>query len=91
MSIFWRNLFERGICFVRDLLDENGKFFSLEKFQHKYNVHLNYLQYFLLIAAIPNHLKRDAMENVIPNRSILEEVFLRSILVISLITNNATD
>ena len=40
--------------------------------QHS-NVHLNYLQYFQLIAAIPNHLKKHSMENVIPDRSILEE------------------
>ena len=66
-SIFWRNLFERGICFVRDLLDKNGQFLSLEKFQLKYNAH------FQLIAAIPNHLKKNAMENVIPDGSILEE------------------
>ena len=46
VSIFWRNLFERGICSVSDLLDENGKFLSLGNFQLKYNVHLNYLQYF---------------------------------------------
>ena len=48
-------------------------FQSLEKFQLKYNVHLNYLNYFQLIAAIPNHLKKGAIENVIPDRSILEE------------------
>ena len=25
-SIFWRDLFERGICFVHDLLDENAMY-----------------------------------------------------------------
>ena len=24
-SIFWVHLFEKGICFIEDLLDENGK------------------------------------------------------------------
>ena len=42
-------------------------------FQLKYNVHLNYLQYFQLIAAIHNHVQKNAMENVIPDRDILEE------------------
>ena len=28
-SIFWAHLFEKGICFVQHLLDENGKFFTL--------------------------------------------------------------
>ena len=72
--------FERGICFVRDLLDENEKFLSLENFQLKYDVHLNYLQYFQLIAAIRNHLKKNAMQNVIPDRSILEECVFFSYL-----------
>ena len=72
-SIFCCDLFERGICFVHDLLDENGKFLSLEKVQLKYNVRLNYLQYFQLIAAIPSHLKKIAMETDITDRSILEE------------------
>ena len=65
--------FEQGICFVHGLLDENGKILSLEKVQLKYNVHLNYLQYFQLIAAIPNHLKKNAMETAKTDRSILEE------------------
>ena len=58
---------------LHDLLDENGKFLSLEKVQLKYNVRLNYLQYFQLIAAIPSHLKKIAMETDITDRSILEE------------------
>ena len=34
-SIYWKHLFEKEICFVHDLLDENGKFLSLEDFQFK--------------------------------------------------------
>ena len=48
-SIFWAHLFEKGICFVEDLLDENGNFLSLDDLQVKYNIHLNFLQYFQLI------------------------------------------
>ena len=40
-SIFWAYLFEKGICFIRDLLDENGKFLSLDDYQVKYDVHLH--------------------------------------------------
>ena len=40
-SIFWAHLFEKGICFVQDLLDENGKVLSLEDLQLKYKVQLN--------------------------------------------------
>ena len=41
-SIFWAHLFEKGICFVQDLSDENGKFLSLEDLQVKYNFQLNF-------------------------------------------------
>ena len=34
-SIYWKHLFEKGLCFVHDLLDENGNFLSLEDFQFK--------------------------------------------------------
>ena len=57
-SIFWAHLFEKEICFFQDLLDENGKFLSLDDLQVKYNAHLNFLQYFQLIAAIASYLRK---------------------------------
>ena len=51
-------LLQKGIYFVQDLLNRDGKFLSLKNFQRKYDVQLNYLKYFQLIAAIPNYLKR---------------------------------
>ena len=76
-SIFWAHLFEKGICFVQDLLDENGKFLSLEDLQVKYNVQLNFFQYFQLIAAIPSGLKKTVQEITLTKRDILkiQEVF----------------
>ena len=47
----------KGFFFVQDLLSKDGKFLSLENMQRKYNVQLNYVKYFQLIAAIPNYLK----------------------------------
>ena len=72
-SILWAHLSEQGICFVRDLLDKNGKFLSLENVQRKYNVHLNFFQYFQLIAAIPSYLKKYAQETAVTSRKILNE------------------
>ena len=60
--IFWAHLFEKGICFVQDLLDQNGKFLSLEDLQVKCNVQLNFFQYFQLTAAIPSGLKKTTQE-----------------------------
>ena len=45
-SIFWKSLLEKGIYFVQDLLNRDGKFLSLENIQKKYNVQLNYFQIF---------------------------------------------
>ena len=72
-SIFWTHLSEQGICFVHDLLDNNGRFLSLENVQRKYNVHLNFFQYFQLIAAIPNYLKKNAQETAATSRDIRNE------------------
>ena len=72
-SIFWKYLFEKGIYFVQDLLNKDGKFPSLENMQRKHNVQLNNLQYFQLIAAIPNYLKRIAQPTAVTNRNTLEE------------------
>ena len=72
-SIFWAHLFEKGICFVQDLLDKNGKFLSVDDLQVKYNVHLNFLQYFRFIAAIPTCLKKAAQEIAVTKRDILKE------------------
>ena len=35
-SIVWRYLFEKGIYFVQDLLNKEGKFLCLENMQRKY-------------------------------------------------------
>ena len=73
-SIYWKHLFEKGICFVHDLLDENGKFLFLEDFQLKYNVQLGFMQYFQLLAAIPSVLKKQAFASAVPDRSNLGEL-----------------
>ena len=87
-SIFWKCLLKKGIYFVQDLLDgDAGKFLSLENIQRKYNVQLNYLKYFQLIAAIPNYLKRKAQTTAVTNRKIFEEwdtVYLSENQIISL-------
>ena len=72
-EITMENKSEQGICFVHDLLDNNGKFLSLENVQRKYNVHLNFFQYFQLIAVIPSYLKKKAQETAVTNRDMLNE------------------
>ena len=67
------HVFEKGICFIPDLLDENGKFLSLNDLQVKYDVHLNFLQYFQVIAAIPSCLKKAAQEIAVTERLLKEQ------------------
>ena len=46
---------------------------SLDDLQGEYDVHLNFLQYFQLIGAIPSCLKRAAQEIAITKRDLLKE------------------
>ena len=60
-TLFWKTWFERGIYFVQDLLNEDGKFLSLDEFNRKFGLKANYLQYFQITAAIPSSLKQAAL------------------------------
>ena len=44
----------------------DGKFLMLEEFQNKFNIKVNYLHYFQLVAAIPLDLKRKALDSPVP-------------------------
>ena len=43
-----------------DLLNSDGKFPTLDEFQKKYDLEVNFLPYFQVIAATPLDLKRKA-------------------------------
>ena len=60
-TLFWKTWFERGIYYVQDLLNEKGKFLSLDEFNVKFGLKANYLQYFQITAAIPSSLKQAAL------------------------------
>ena len=60
-TLFWKTWFERGIYYVQDLLNENGKFLSLDEFNEKFGLKVNYLQYFQITTAIPSSLKQAAL------------------------------
>ena len=60
-SLFWKSWFDRGIYFIGDLLNSAGKFLTLDEFEKKFDFKVSYLNYFQLIAAIPQELKRKAL------------------------------
>ena len=64
-TLFWKTWFERGIYFVQNLLSRDRKFLSLDEFNGKFGLKVNYLQYFQIIAAIPSSLKQTAMQTPI--------------------------
>ena len=66
-SVFWKQWFDCGILFISDLLNSDGKFLTLEEFQNKFQIKVNFLHYFQLIAAIPTDLKRKAFDYPIPD------------------------
>ena len=64
-TLFLKTWFKRGIYFVQDLLSKDRKFLSLDEFNEKFGLKVNYLQYFQIIAAIPSSLKQTAMQTPI--------------------------
>ena len=66
-SVFWKRWFERGIYFLSDLLNADGKLLSFDEFQKKYDLEINFLHYFQLLAAIPLDLKRKAFDSPTPD------------------------
>ena len=65
--VFWKQWFDRGVTFISDLMNSNGKFLTFEEFQNKFEIKANYLHYFQLIAAIPPDLKRKAFGSTVPD------------------------
>ena len=67
VSVFWKQWFDRGVTFISDLMNSNGKFLTFEEFQNRFEIKANYLHYFQLIAAIPPDLKRKAFGSTVPD------------------------
>ena len=76
--LFWRSWFTRKILFVQDFLNVNGNFLTLEEFQNKFKIKINYLHYFQLLAAIPVDLKKKAAKTEIPSHELLSTAKLSS-------------
>ena len=56
-SIYYNEWLKKGILSIRDLLDENGCFLSLQDFNwQKYHCHSNFLHLYQVMRAIPKHL-----------------------------------
>jgi len=58
--VFWRSWFKRKILCVQDVLNAEGNFLTIDEFQKKFKIKINFLHNLQLIAAISSDLKKKA-------------------------------
>ncbi|CAH3114491.1 unnamed protein product [Porites lobata] len=63
-SVFWKSWRHKNVLFVQDLLNNQGNYLSPQEFSNKYNIKVNFLQYYQIITAIPASLKRYAFTHL---------------------------
>jgi len=56
-SVFWKAWRDRNVLSVQDLLNNQGNYLSPQEFNDKYNIKVNFLQYYQITSAIPAYLK----------------------------------
>ena len=83
-SVFWRSWFKRKILYVQDVLNAEENFLTIEEFQNKFKIKINYLHYLQLIAAIPSDLKKKAATIEVPSQELLNTAKLSSSVIPSL-------
>ncbi len=59
-----KSLYDKGIKYIYDLLDQNGHIFEHGFFQQKYHVQVNFLTYFSLVSSIPREWKIILINNI---------------------------
>jgi len=57
-TVYKKIWYEKGIKYISDLLENDNKYYSFVNFKNKYNISCNFLEYYSLIYAIPNSMKR---------------------------------
>ena len=56
--VFHKNMYDRNIMIIKDLVNENNNFLTFEEFKNKYQVNITFLDYYGLIHAIPQEYKQ---------------------------------
>ena len=51
-TLFYKELFDNNIIFIKDILDEENKFKTYDELKNQLNCKLNFLKYFSLISMI---------------------------------------
>jgi hypothetical protein len=70
-TVFKSYWFSNGIKFVKDIMYDDGRIMSYTDFINKYNLHhVNFMEYFSIVHAIPNHWKCERYTNIHNNVSV---------------------
>jgi hypothetical protein len=90
--IKWNNWIQKDIITIHDIIDENGKFLSIEEMNRTFNFNCNVLQYNQLKDAIPKEWRSKLKTMKVPKNTIQrdENLYIRinkQILPTNLITN----
>ena len=62
--VFYKELYEKNIIYVKDLLNKNNKFMCYNELKEKYKTKTNYLLHMSLIQAIPTKYKDILAKNI---------------------------
>jgi hypothetical protein len=49
--VFYEDWFRKGICFVNDIISEDGKFLSIDQLEAKFNISKNIMKFNSIISA----------------------------------------
>lgn len=77
--VFFTRCARANVFFINDLVREDGSLLSLAEFRNTYNIHINFLEFYGLLRAIPENWMRTLRENPVNK---LEEIFDKHILLL---------
>ena len=56
-AVFYRTWFEKKIYFIKDLYDENGNLMNYDQFVNKYDLRINFTEYYGVRAAVNTYIR----------------------------------
>ena len=82
--VYFHEWFKRGVVFINDLLNENGKFLTFKEVSDKYKCKTKFLQYYQVISAMPTSFLTKAMP-LLTNYSSHAMKYLNSMIMLKFI------
>ena len=79
--MFYKHLYDKGVCKVSHLFDINGEPLSFSVFLNKFNiVNFDFIRYFGLVSAIPKDWRNSLRINFVGVRSSKNEEYFNTFL-----------